>query len=154
MSKTSHVRDEEKYPREINEALKANDAIVDVLFDWHREVINFYGHRFEQYAELPARISNCQSPRTLHELQSQFFDTMFSDYRDKATELFGLTQQLTGQTLQQDDRHYEKTILKAQDDAKKLLRQAKENAERIIQDAEAVAERVLKDASRNKGKVA
>lgn len=136
------------------EALKTNDAIVDVMFGWHREVVNFYGHRFKQYADLPARFAECQNVRGLHDIQSQFFDRMFSDYREKASQLFDLTRELTSQTLRQEDNHYEKAILKAQEDARQLLRQAKENAEIIIRDAENAAEKIVREAPRTKGKVA
>ncbi len=139
---------------DIDEALKTSDAIIDILFKWQREIFNFYGHRLKQYADLPARMAQCQNPKDLHALQSQFFDTLFSDYRKKAEELFELTRKLTGEAAAPEENHYEKAILKAQEDGKQLLRQAKSNAEKIIRDAEATAEKILKEAPRTKGKVA
>lgn len=154
MSKSYQTALDEERSYDVAEALRNNDAIVDILVNWQRKVLGFYGHRWQQYADLPARLAKCKSPRDLHELRSQFFDEMFSEYREKSKELFDMTQELTGQALRQEDQHYEKSLLKAQEDAKQLLRQAEANAEKIVRDAEIAAEKIVKQASSRKSSVA
>ncbi|MGI9570230.1 MAG: phasin family protein [Desulfobulbia bacterium] len=113
------------------------------LSKWQQEVISFYARRLEFYSKVPEQLAKCQNPQDVYELQAQFFTKLFSDYRSEAAViselLFDMSLPVVEKIQASPEAGYEETILKAQEDAEKILSLAKDQAEMIVEAAEARA---------------
>ncbi len=136
--------------------MEANARFLETTTEQSQEIARFFGHRLNEYAQMPQRLAGCKQPQDFFELQSAFFEKMFTDYRQEAQTLFGMASKLTQESYEQvDSKHYEKSLLKAQEHASQLIEQGKQHAQHIIDDAEARAKEIVDKAkAAGKGKAA
>ncbi len=124
-----------------NRATGGGAALLDIAAKWNEEVLRFYGLRMKRYLELSSRLWECKSPNDVMKLQTGFLQTMFADYRsetDLVCSQFLHTQKPAIDAQRSESLpSYEAAILRAQQDAGKIIGLAKDHAARIVEEAAA-----------------
>jgi hypothetical protein len=147
MSNKSKSEEAFEFPFELEKAFGPNQ--FGKLPKWQQEIVSFYNRRLKSYSKFHEQLAECGNPQDVFELQSQFFNTLFSDYRNEAAViselLFDMSRPVVEKTQEATETGYEETILKAQRDAEKILSLAKSQAEVLIETAEAKADSQSKD---------
>ena len=59
---------------------KSGEKIFKRFVQNQMELCHFFGHRCEQYLDLPERLSQCRSQTELENLQSSFISQFANDY--------------------------------------------------------------------------
>ena len=156
MSNKQQSNRNNQFPFAFQSLMDANANFLENATEQSAEVARFFGQRLNEYAEMPQRLAGCKQPQDFFDLQSAFFEKMFTDYREEAQTLFSMASKLTQESYQQvDGKHYEKSLLKAQEHASELIEQGKQQAQHIIEDAEARAKEIVTKAkAASKGKAA
>ncbi len=101
------------------------------LYQWNAELASLYGKRLQELSTVPLGLMLCTSPDDLVDLQEDFSRTLTRDYReawDRLGRAFICINKASSET-------YAATILKAQEDAGKILELARAQAERIVAQA-------------------
>ena len=111
---------------------------MDLLASWHQSLLGFYFGRVQQYWNLPFAIQPFSPQQEYIELYERFMEKMVADYAEQAEKLV----EIANGDLQfsHDPSEYAAHLLKAQEDAGKIIDQAKAQAEHIIAAAEARAD--------------
>ncbi len=122
--------------------------------DWWSELTMLYLSRLGRYATLPADLMRCRSADDLEDVQNEFFGQLITDYGDSARRLNQIARSELDGVTGDEATEYSATILKAQEDAAKILKLAKDQAAHIIANAEKVASAELTDTVEKKVKAA
>ena len=96
----------------------------------------------------------CRSADDLEDVQNEFFGQLITDYGDSARRLNQIARSELDGVTGDEATEYSATILKAQEDAAKILKLAKDQAAHIIANAEKVASAELTDTVEKKVKAA
>ncbi len=122
--------------------------------DWWSELTMLHLSRLGRYATLPADLMRCRSADDLEDVQDAFFGQLVSDYGNSAKRLNQIARSGLEDVTGDDATEYSATLLKAQEDAAKILKLAKDQAAHIIANAEKVASAELADPGEKKVKAA
>jgi hypothetical protein len=138
-------------------AAPSNESVSDVttestpwygkLGQWNIEIAALYGKRFQEWSTMPLRLLQCQSMDDLLDQHEEFSQRLMTDYGAAAAKLAGAF----GSSAEGPEQ-YAATLLKAQQDAARILDQAKAQARQIIEAAEARSE--VPEASPDSAKAA
>jgi len=118
---------------------------AEFLADWNQSLLTFYLGRIQQYMKIPFDIHGHTSADEYVHSHEQFLGRMIEDYVDQSEKLLKIVRNDNQETDDASRSGYEASILKAQDDAAKIIDQAKVQAERIIA---AAGDQVEKTASK------
>lgn len=108
---------------------------VGMLGQWNMEIATLYGRRFQEWSTMPLRLLQCRSMDDLLDQREEFSQRLMTDYGAAAAKLVGAF----GSSAEGREQ-YAATLLKAQQDAARILDQAKAQARQIIEAAEARSE--------------
>jgi hypothetical protein len=106
----------------------ALENCFSLLSQWNNELIALYGKRTQEIFALPFSLMQCISPDDFEDLQEDYSRVLRRDYRE-AWDRLGLV--FCAGSMECTET-YAATILKAQEDAAKILELAREQAERIV----------------------
>ena len=109
---------------------------MEFLGAWNQSLLGFYIGRLQQYWKLPFEVHPFSTSEEYIQLHERFLKKMITDYAEHAEELMaiaGREQQVSRDPIEPGYEHH---LLKAQEDAAKIIEQAKAQAERIIASAE------------------
>ena len=155
MTEKSTSKNAFEFPFELEKVFSPN--YFGQLPKWQQEIVSFYTRRLESYSKVHEQLAECEKPQDVFELQSQFFTKLLSDYKSEAAViselLFDMSRPVVEKTQDSPEAGYEETILKAQEDAEKILNLAKDQAEMIVEAAEARADS-LSEGKKKSRKVA
>ena len=112
----------------LNSSNAALENCFSLLSQWNTELAALYGKRTQAVFALPFRLMQCSSSDDLEDLQEDYSRALHRDYRE-AWDRLGLV--FCAGSLERTET-YAATILKAQEDAAKILELAREQAERIV----------------------
>jgi hypothetical protein len=120
--------------------MASSKSVLEAATKWQQELLRFFSKRANGYVELTNQLAQCKSPSDFLNLQTNFVRQMLADYRSETEWIAGQflnAQKPVRQQIEHTFESYEETILKAQQDAAKIIDMAKNQASRILQDAEA-----------------
>lgn len=139
MSETQRAADKQRSPSQTRTAARSNGAMLDMAAKWNEELLRFYGLRMKRYLELSGQLWECKSANDIFKLQTSFLKTMVADYRSETDLMCGQLLNAQKQTVRSNGgksvQSYEAAILRAQQDAAKILDLAKDQAARIVEEA-------------------
>lgn len=141
----------------IDTLMASSKGVLEAATKWQEEFLRFFGQRMNGYVEFTSQLRKCRSPADLLNLQTSFVRQMLSDYRTEAewiTSQILNAQKPAQQQLEQAFDSYEETILKAQQDAAKIIDLAKDQAARIVENAEDHPSRRAAESHARRGKKA
>lgn len=110
---------------------------LQVAGRWNMEVTSLYAKRMQYWYTMPMRLMQCRSPGDLTEAQDEFSQTLLADYRTAAEKLAMAMNAGVGENSEVSGEGYASALLKAQEDAGKILDQARAQAKRIVEEAQA-----------------
>lgn len=112
---------------------------LQLLGQWNMEIAALYGKRMQEYCMFPFNLMLCTSPDDVADAQERFSRTLLADYKSAVQKLARTVAANTHDDHAASDA-YNATLLKAQEDARKILDQAKVQVQRILERATAEAE--------------
>ena len=112
----------------------------NMLGHWNVEIASLYGRRLQEWSTIPLRLMNCWSMDDLLDEHEQFSQRLMSDYRTAAGKLAHSLDSAAAVSKVDPAELYAATLLKAQEDAARILDQAKSQARQIIESVEARSE--------------
>lgn len=112
----------------LNSSKAAVENCFSVLSQWNTELAALYGKRLQELFAIPFSLMLCSSADDLDDLQEDYSRALQRDYRE-AWDRLGLVF-CAGDTTRTET--YAASILKAQEDAAKILELAREQAELIV----------------------
>ncbi len=112
----------------LNSSKAAVENCFSVLSQWNTELAALYGKRLQELFAIPFNLMLCSSADDLDDLQEDYSRALQRDYRETWDRL-GLVF-CAGDTTRTET--YAASILKAQEDAAKILELAREQAELIV----------------------
>jgi len=114
-------------------------AMFGIAARWNEELLRFYGLRMKRYLELSSRLWECKSAGDIVKVQTGFLQTMLADYRSETdlvcSQFLPAQKPGAGGQRGESPQSYEAAILKAQEDAGKIIGLAKDQAARILEEA-------------------
>ena len=126
-------------------AAETGRAALSIAARWQEELMRFSLLRMNRYCDFSQRLRQCRSLGDVLAIQSDFVQQMMADYGAESQVLAkDLVQPMAESARAQAGvpaPSYEKSILKAQHDAARIIEMAKEQAERIVAEARARASR-------------
>lgn len=135
--------------------LAGSRETLETAAKWQREILRFMTKRISGYLEFAMELRQCRSATDLLNIQGDFLQRMFSDYREGAE---WLSDQFRGAQMPANKagaymlHSYEETVLKAQEDAAKIIELAKEQAAQIVEKAEERSQRNKEETPNRRGK--
>jgi hypothetical protein len=115
----------------LNFSNAAVENCFSLLSQWNTELVALYGKRFQEIFAMPFGLMMCTSRDDMEDLQEEYSRVLHADYRN-AWDKLGMVF-CAGGTERAET--YAATILKAQEDAAKILDMARAQAERIVAQA-------------------
>jgi regulator of protease activity HflC (stomatin/prohibitin superfamily) len=112
---------------------------MDMLSNWNLSLYGFYFERLQEWWKIPLEVPALRSADDYVELHEQFLDKMVGDYAEQAENLLEIVRSEFQLSRDTEGSDYETRLLKAQQDAARIIDQAKAQAEHIIAEAEARA---------------
>jgi hypothetical protein len=64
----------------IGELHRTGEALFRQFVERQAELCRFFGHRWEQYRDMPEKLARCRTPAEIGELQLDFLGRMATDY--------------------------------------------------------------------------
>ena len=107
-----------------------------LLGQWNMEISALYRKRLQEYCMFPFNLMLCTSPDAVADAQEKFSRTLMADYTSAAQKLVRAVE-FDSRSNQGASEDYAASLLKAQEDARKILDQAKAQAQRIMDTAAA-----------------
>jgi hypothetical protein len=142
----------------VDTLMASSKSVLEAATKWQQELLRFFSKRANGYVELTSQLSQCKTPSDFLNLQTNFVRQMLADYRSETEWIanqFLNAQKPVQQQIDHTFETYEETILKAQQDAAKIIDMAKDQASRILEDAEArTTSRKSAGSSERRGKKA
>lgn len=109
---------------------------MEFLGNWNQSLLGFYVGRLQQYWKVPSEIHPFSSPEEYIQLHERFLTKLVADYTEQAGKLMEIAGSERLVSLDPSESEYAAHLLKAQEDAAKIIDQAKAQAERILSAAE------------------
>jgi len=118
---------------------------TEFLADWNQSLLTFYLGRVQQYMKIPFEIHDPTSPEDYVNSHERFLGKMIEDYANQSENFLKIVRNNNPEKKDHSQSGYEPSLLKAQEDAAKIIDQAKVQAERIIAAANAQAEQIVQE---------
>ena len=109
---------------------------LEFLGNWNQSLFGFYVGRVQQYWKLPFEIQPASSPEEYFQMHERFLHKMVADYAEQAEKLMEIANKELSGSRDPSEPEYAAHLLKAQQDAAKIIDQAKAQAEHILAAAE------------------
>ena len=103
---------------------------------WNIEIAGLCGKRMQYWTTFPMRLMQCKSSDDLSNVQTEFSQTLLTDYRAAAEKLVLAINRSPDNRRIDRDQEYASTLLKAQEDARNIIDQARAQAKRIVEEAQ------------------
>lgn len=109
---------------------------IEFLGNWNQSLFGFYLGRLQEIWKVPFELHAFSSPEQYIQLHERFLKKMVADYAGQAEKLMEIAHKELQVSQDPAQSEYAAHLLKAQEDAAKIIDQAKAQAEHIVAAAE------------------